>query len=391
MFIEKQPETMVKYYERLLKAVGAFSNLFSASPEPYLSYRVVENLFCIAFGAENLSRFDNSADALKDKIGFGIKTFVDKTGSTLQKVAEFNSDHEIFRSLCTEQKIRKIAELRNTRITTTKRIYGLENLIYHCVTRQVGKITVYETPTPIININKISRISENSNGNIIQFHDSTAEYSFNISKSTLYKRFITDKILLNIAVKILADPFSQIEKLVSEGNLIFSPVKVQPHIFLPLYSPRSNSRQVPEKSGLNLWNSKGRSRNANEVEIRIPAWINKKFSAFFPAKDKSFSLFLPDRSTLSAKICQQGEKALMSKPNSKLGKWILRDILMLNEGEILTYDKLQILGLDSVVVYKINSNRYDIDFARIGSYEAFFLENKKINSFSSGQYFEQDI
>jgi hypothetical protein len=65
----------------------------------------------------------------------------------------------------------------------------------------------------------------------------------------------------------------------------------------------------------------------------------------------------------------------MSNPNSALGKWLLRDVLNLKEKELLTYDKLQAIGLDTVVIYKIDSEHYDIDFTRIGSYEKFEIEN----------------
>src|SRR3989339_146999 len=123
LFLEHQPKEQVECYNRLLKAVGSLSKLFSESPEPYLAYRAAENLFCKAFEAENLSRSDASADASKDKIGFGIKTFLDARGKSMQKVAEFNSDHPVFHALGVEEKIRKIAELRNERIETTKRIF----------------------------------------------------------------------------------------------------------------------------------------------------------------------------------------------------------------------------------------------------------------------------
>src|SRR3989344_8078917 len=112
MFLERQSQNQIGYYERLLKAVGSLSNLFSESPEPYLASRAAENLFCKAFDAQNLSRSDVSADASKDKVGLAIKTFIENNGKTMQKVAEFNSDHMLFNSLNTEDKIRKIAELR---------------------------------------------------------------------------------------------------------------------------------------------------------------------------------------------------------------------------------------------------------------------------------------
>jgi len=374
MFIENQSKEQRDYYERLLKAVGSLSKLFSESSEPYIAYRATENLFCKAFEAENLSRLDASVDASKNRIGFGIKTFLHKNGKSFEKIAEFNSDHALFRALGAKKKIRKIAELRNERIETTKRIFGLEQIIYHCITRQVGKILVYETPAPLIKIDEITNLKVNDN--TIQFSDPSAEYSFNVAKSTLYKRFVTpDNVLLEVPVRILEDPFDQIEKLITEAGLIFAPIKVQPHVFLPIYSTRGGNKKVPEKSGLNQWNASGRPRDINEIYIPIPIWIHRKFLNFFPPRDQAFQLTLPDRTTMSAKVCQDDSKALMSNPNSALGKWLLRDVLNLQERELLTYDKLQAIGLDTVVIYKTDNETYDIDFTRIGSYEKFLAEN----------------
>lgn len=297
-----------------------------------------------------------------------------KNGRSFEKIAEFNSDHALFRALGAEEKIKKIAELRNERIETTKRIFGLEQIIYHCITRQVGKILVYETPAPLIKIDEITNLKVS--GNTIQFSDPSAEYSFNVAKSTLYKRFVTpEDVLLEVPVRILEDPFDQIEKLITEAGLIFAPIKVQPHVFLPLYSTCGGNKKVPEKSGLNQWNASGRPRDPNEIYIPIPVWIHRKFTNFFPPRDQAFELALPDRATMSAKVCQDSNKALMSNPNSALGNWLLRDILNLREREILTYDKLQAIGLDTVVIYKTDNETYDIDFTRIGSYEKFLVEN----------------
>jgi len=378
MSIQKQPKAQINYYIRLLKAVASLSNLFSDSSKPLISPRATENIFCKVFKAENLSRSDATVDASKNKIGYGIKTFIDTNGHSMQKIAEFNNDHYIFSSLGMEEKIKKIAQLRNERFETTQRIFGLDSIIYHCITRRKGEIIVYETPAPQIDIKKIKNIKVSKNGNSISFSDPSSEYSFSVSKSTLYKRFITKNIILKIPVKILEDPFSLIEKLIEKNGLIFSSIKIQPHVFLPLYSVQGG-KNVPKKSGLNQWNAGGRARKADEVYIPIPAWIHHKFSNFFPSRDKVFELTLPDKTSLSASVCQDGSKALMSNPNTVLGKWILRDVLNLKAGELVNYKKLQTIGLDTVVVYKINNKHYDIDFARIGSYENFLIENGKLN------------
>ena len=78
---------------------------------------------------------------------------------------------------------------------------------------------------------------------------------------------------------------------------------------------------------------------------------------------------------MSARVCQEGSKALMSNPNSALGEWLLQSVLNLKEKELLTYGKLEEIGLDSVVIYKTESGKYNIDFTKIGSYEQFRDKN----------------
>ena len=376
MFLPEQKKEQIGYYQEMLKTIGSLSRLFSESAEPYVEYRLAENLFCKSFEVKNLSRTDCSADASKGNLGIGIKTFLEKNGATMQKIAEFNSEHNLFSGLNTEQKIKKLSELRNTRLATTKRIFGLENLIYHCITRKKGAILVYEMPMDSINKERISGIEDR--GNIVSFSDGINEYSFNIAKSTLYKRFHTKDILLDLPVKILDDPFEALEKMfrAAESAASSALIREQLHVFLPLYSAKLGEKVVPEKSGLNQWNASGRSRDPNEVYIPIPAWIHEVYPGFFPNRDEAFVLVLPNGSKMSAKVCQDGSKALMSNPNSALGKWLLRSILNLKEKEFLTYRKLEEIGLDSVVIYKTESGKYDIDFTKIGSYEQFQNKNE---------------
>jgi hypothetical protein len=388
MFLELQNKEKIEYYKKMLAAVGSLSRLFSESDNPFIQYRVAENLFCKAFDAENLSRTDCSADASRDKIGFGIKTFLENNSATMQKVAEFNGEHISFKNLEGEEKIKKVSELRNDRIETTKRIFGLEGMIYHCVTRKKNKIIVYEIPMDLVDIENISNVVVNKN--IISFKDGINEYSFNVTKSTLYKRFITSEPLLDFNVDILDDPFDSLEKFLhGEEESILNhgePVEGE-HIFLPLYSVSGGEKMVKEKSGLNQWNAAGRQRDPNEVYIQIPAWIHKTYPGFFPARDTAFTLILPNGKEMIAKVCQDGSKALMSKHNADLGQWLLRDVLDLKERELLTYDKLQGIGLDSVVIYKNNDGRYDIDFTKLGSYESF----KSGGSGSSEEEEDDDI
>lgn len=377
MFLANQSKSNLEYYQRLLSSAGSLSNLFSESEEPYLYYRFVENLFCKSFEANNLSRSDTSADASKNKLGIGIKTFSFRNGNTFEKIAEFNKSSVSLRGLREEMAIEKITKLRNERIEATKRIFGLDKMIYHCVARRKGGILIYELPMDMVSLNKVSDLS--SDGNIINFKDDKSDYKYNISKSTLYKKFIVDKIALDFDVKILKDPFSELEKIFTGiKKLAFSSIKEVEHIFLPLYSYEKGEKKVFERSGLNQWNASGRPRDLGEVYIPIPAWIHKTYPNFFPPKDVKFILRLPNGSKLDVSLCQQGSKALMSDPNKALGEWLLRDVLGLKEGEILTYTKLEELNLDSVVIYKDTNNQYRIDFTKIDSFENFknnILEN----------------
>lgn len=373
MFLELQNKDKIEYYKKMLAAVGSLSRLFSESDNPFIQYRVAENLFCKAFEADNLSRTDCSADASKNGIGFGIKTFLENNSATMQKVAEFNGEHNLFRDLAGVDKIRKVAELRNERIQATMRIFNLESMIYHCVTRKRNKIMVYETPMDLVDIDNITNVIVRQN--IISFKDGINEYSFNVTKSTLYKRFSLSDALLEFDVSILDDPFDALERFIAEERaeemIGANTDSGREHIFLPLYSIKHGEKVVMPKSGLNQWNAGGRKRDLSEVYIPIPAAVRNKFPDFFPPRDTHFTLLLPNKDEMVAKVCQDGSKALMSKHNADLGQWLLRSVLNLQEGELLTYEKLQKIGLDSVVIYKNEEGRYDIDFTKEGSYESF--------------------
>ncbi len=372
MFFNLQEKYQKDEYEKFLKIVGTLSNLFSESVTPYLYYRVAEKIFCKAFKAEDLSRSDVSADAKKDTLGVGLKTFLEGNKKTFQKVAEFGGDKKLFENLSKEKMILKIAELRNSRIDFTQRVHNIEKSIYHCVIRDSGKFKIFEENMGFINIDKIKNIKENKGS--ISFNDDKEEYSFLTSKNTLTKRFETENICYEFPIKILENPLDILEDCL--GNLKELDFNQNHHsyetVYLPLYG---RSHIVSERSGLNQWNARGRKRDYNEVYIPIPAIIHNLYPDFFPARDKIFNLKLPNGKTMQSKVCQDGNKALMSNPNSELGNWILRDVLKLEEGELLTYEKLQILGIDSVRIDKISDLEFEINFSLSGSYDKFININ----------------
>lgn len=203
------------------------------------------------------------------------------------------------------------------------------------------------------------------NKSTIDFTDDKHNYKFNITKSTLYKQFITDEYFANVNVMIAENPLSLIQKP-DIGSLIT--ITEKETLVLPLYSYSHGERVIPERSGLNQWNANGRERNPNEAYIPFPAKIRKEHPDFFPPREQCFDVKLPSGNTLSMKVCQDEGKAIMSNPNKALGEWILREVLQLEELELLTYDKLLEIGIDSVVFEKHGEN-YSIDFRQIDEIE----------------------
>jgi hypothetical protein len=373
-------------YFKLLELMARLSNLFSDNVIPFLHYRVTENLFCKYFNAENLSRSDTAYDAKADNFGVGIKTFQFEKGVSVEKVAEFNAISSFLKKFKNEDLAYQVSKARNERMELGQRLYAINAGCYHIIGRVQNGLTVFNTPYPLINLSSIHSVKDT--GHALQFEDDTNFYSFNYSKSTLFKRFEVSKDKIDIPVSIIQDPYELLKQLLLtedyEGRYqdifeIKSAIKKQveknkcldfgkTYVILPLFAMKGDQKYVPEKSGLNQWNAGGRERQADEVYIPIPAKINSNFPNFFPNKDTTFTLHLPNGSSLSAKPCQQNRKALMSNPNIALGKWILRDILQVKEGELVTMEHLYRLGFDSVVVYKDSETDYRIDVCKTMSY-----------------------
>lgn len=375
MFLSNQTLSLQNRYKNQLQLVGSLSNMFSDSSTPYLYYRIAEKIFCNSFKSDDLSRSDVAIDSKFSRLGIGLKTFLRKNDKTFQKIAEFNKDKDLYFNLSQKEKIKKICELRNERIIFSKNLYDLDSFIYHCVLRDEGMFHLYEENMELIDICNIKNIKSNKSS--IVFNDGKSEYSFNLSKSTLLKRFETSNILESFDVKIIENPLEELEKVLNFEKLKSSKNKIISTIYLPLYG-RNNI--VYERSGLNQWNANGRKRDINEVYIPIPSKVNTLKPDFFPKRDFPFELILPNGKRMKSKVCQDGSKALMSYSNRELGKWILRDVLNLNESELLTYEKLQKIGIDSVRIDKIDDYIYEINFSKKGSYQKFInnliLESK---------------
>lgn len=368
MFFKDQTDKQRKEYEKFLKIAGSLSNLFSDSKIPALYYRVAEKVFCRAFDAEDLSRSDIAVDAKKGNLGIGLKTFLAGNNKSLQKVAEFNNDRHSYELLDSKELVERVSQLRNARIEFTENAYDLDSFIYHCILREPGKFLIFEESMDKIDIENIKDVKKGKSS--ITFNDKKNEYSFMLSKSTLTKRFRTEPIEFSFGVDILKDPLDDLDGLLRGLDLLSEEdLKIKGTVFLPLYSVKYGS--VQEKSGLNQWNAGGRDRNVSEVYIPVPAEVHKNFPGFFPDRDTPFTLKLPNGEEVESRICQAEGKALMSCPNKKLGHWILRDVLKLEEGELFTDEKMQSIGIDSVRIDKINDLEFEMNFSETGSYEEF--------------------
>lgn len=346
-------------YKNNLQLIGSLSLLFSESDDPWLDYRVPENLYCECFEADNLARSCVTADAKLGKIGIGIKTFTEGNKRTWQKIAEFNKARKTYADLDGIDKVKKISELRNERIESTISAYGLEKMIYHCVVRNKTGFHFYEETMDKIDINniKIKSISESS----IIFTDGLHEYNFNISKSVLQKRFNTDEYFDSVIVKVATNPFDVLRK----GIDSIVTITENETAIIPLYSVKGGVKMVFPKSGLNQWNAGGRSRNMNEVYIPFNKKIKDKYNEFFPDRNTPFNVTLPNGKNMSMKLCQDEGKALMSNPNNELGEWLLREVLRLQENELLTYEKLEEIGIESVIFEKNKKGEYKLDFMKV--------------------------
>lgn len=418
MFYENQPVEQQEAYKEMLRIVGSLSNIFSDSDRPMIYYRAHENIFCKYFEADNLSREDCSADAAKNAVGIGLKTWV---GRDDQKVAEFGELRPTYEMLTGMELVLQIAEYRNERIRVTKNLHGIQEMIYHVLKREVGSMRIYECAFDMIDKDNIVLDESRGNANNTYFNDGHHTYHFSTSKNTLYMIFDDMELMDSFDVNILDDPYEILKQLLTTEvtghqtafREIMTPTPALNQLCLRLYSTDKNGNKfVAEKSGLNQWNGVRTSnrkradgtvvhveneRNPDEFYIPYPA-EDRLRKDFFPPRDTDFDLRLPDGKWISAKVCQaaypkwsedrigrlsqeervlyyahqlQG-KAIMSNPNSELGKWLLRDVFELPYGTKVTYDMLQVFGVDSVMFTKLDDLKYAIDFCNIGTYEAFY-------------------
>lgn len=403
----------VEKYANLLKAVASMSRLYSDNNKAFIHSRFVEKLYVECAKATDLSRSDMSFDAILHKdIGVGVKTFLADNiniGKS-EKVAEFTKNASLgdFRGLNHSAYAKKASELRNNRVISDANEYSvdLNKSIYHCLVRTNDGALIHEEPYRLVAIDSIK--PTDSRGNEIPnfldeekghtyFTDGICKYRYDVAKNVLYKKFELNEYKNSalIELEIYDDIFEKILKWTNQTpstkEIIqvveaIAPKPVQAiktdFVILPLYSTKSKGkREVQEKSGINQWNAGGRERKFGESYIPIPMAIHDAHPNFFPAKDVKFKLTLPNGKVISAKVCQENNKALMSDPNTDLCEW-LYTIIDKNldiakerfvEERPYTYEDLRKVGKDSVRVIKVDGepNSYRLESSNLGSYEEF--------------------
>jgi len=400
-------------YTALLQAMANLSGLFSDNASPYVDSRFVEKLFVATSGGRDLGREDCSFDVLLDgNVGVGVKTFLAGTGSSKrEKIAEFTSlaREGHFAVAKSEELVYRVCEARNVRVFSDVAEYGIDlaSSYYHCLVRLPGQAVVHEEPYLAIDIDSVrpttSRGIQCDNWPPISegvfFTDGRGQYSYNVSKNVLFKRFDFDRELNPISLQIHPAPLDLLLKIgIGNAPSVKSAVEIDvsapkvafpdlprevSKIVLPLYSTRDH--QVQERSGINQWNAAGRRRALGEAYIPIPAVVHSRFPDFFPPRDQSFDLVLPNSSAVhTAKVCQDGGKALMTDPNFELGRWLIGVIdpsipesafsEPVGNRPPYTYSDLLRIGKDSVCISKISSSGrtlYRAEFAPVGAFEEF--------------------
>lgn len=409
-----------KKYEYYLKAVGSLSGLFSDNPTPLINYRTAEKLFNMQSGAKDVGRQDGSFDSklqvsANQSVGVGVKTFTTNSpnDSSTEKIAEFSKPAFVksLAVLAGKELALAVGEFRNMRVTSDALQLGIDlsDSYYHCLVRVPGAVVLHEEPYELVDLDNlyptdargkaIKDWSADLDGHVY-FGDGINLYTFHRGKNVLQKRFNLTKGFTSdpINIGILSNAFEKIAKvfgvisledIVSEVGSV--PVSNQHNtakerVVLPLYSP--GKLVVHESSGINSWNAAGRPRKFGEAYIPIPALVHKLVPEFFPPKDQKFTIALPNGGVISAKVCQQGSKALMSDPNTAICFWLYELIdgdiekakLRVETSTPYTYEDLVKIGKDAVAVSKSDTIGvdYNLELVAIGEYES-FIEGKTSN------------
>lgn len=117
--------------------------------------------------------------------------------------------------------------------------------------------------------------------------------------------------------------------------------------------------RVPEKSGLNWWNGSGRTRDPNEAYLPLRAAKRDEARRVFGElrADLPFRAVGHDGRRIDMQLEGEGGKNIASQDDKRIfGEWILRDVLELDEEELLTADHLEIWGRSDICLYRAGTH-----------------------------------
>ncbi len=98
------------------------------------------------------------------------------------------------------------------------RLYDIENSIYHVVARREKELLLFETDYQVIDIENVNSVKMKDSS--LQFEDGKNAYSFNFSKSTLFRKFTIPQNAFRLPIEIVEDPFSLLLDLFGEKKIL---------------------------------------------------------------------------------------------------------------------------------------------------------------------------
>ncbi len=185
---EKYDKEQRNEYIKFLQVYGALINLFRQKQGdliPYLDSKFQETVFARIFKAENVDIGNTPHDVLSVfgdlRIGIGLKTWMNSTPS-FQKVMQLKSRqfdiHSHKNNL--EDLANCISLIKNERMQADyKRLGLLENgNIYHYITRDKGKFSLFECDYPLIDTNNLTIIDNTKTA--LLWSDGKKQYKYTI-------------------------------------------------------------------------------------------------------------------------------------------------------------------------------------------------------------------
>ena len=176
----------------------------------YVSSKDWENFVYESFGCSlNISGKDVAIDLVKNDIGIGAKTIMEKENckSEYEKISEHNRDRDKYKELLYGEQYKEVAcsvsLLRNERLDFSIKEYDLnpDLLYYIMLVRRPTRFQIIVSKMNYIDIENINVFRSSPSG--ILFTDGKEHYCFEISKSVINKRFdLTDSFIevpLNMA------------------------------------------------------------------------------------------------------------------------------------------------------------------------------------------------